>query len=239
MITYLTSKNNGHIPRWMMTIIFLFSLTQVNAQTNKVDFQTLMERYGLINIQSMDSTIMVDLKYATTDNFMGKNMYGSLRKAYLLPHMAGKLKKANSLLRAQSKDSLCLIIYDTARPLSVQKYMYDQVKNTPQKVYVAHPDKGGRHNFGVAVDLSIWNKKTNKPMDMGTPFDYFGEAAHLDKDDLLLRKGLLTNEHIKNRQLLIGIMKQVGLRPYRREWWHYEEPMPISEIKQKFKLLDF
>ena len=74
---------------------------------------------------------------------------------------------------------------------------------------------------------------------MGTPFDYFGEAAHLDKDPSLLKKGLLTQQHIKNRRLLIDIMKQVGLRPYRREWWHYEEPMPISEVRRKFKLLDF
>lgn len=235
----LTSKNNGHIRQWMMAIIFLLLLTQVNAQTNKIGLPTLMERYGLVDIQNVDSTIIVDLKYATTDNFMRKNMYGSLRKAYILPHMAEKLRKANSLLKAQSKDSLCLIIYDAARPQSVQRYMYDQVKDTPSKVYVVHPGKGGRHNFGVAVDLSIWNKKANRPMDMGTPFDYFGEAAHLDKDAILLQKGLLTKEHIKNRQLLIGIMKQVGLRPYRREWWHYEEPMPISEVRQKFKLLDF
>ena len=199
----------------------------------------MMEHYGLIDIQDIDASIMVDLKYATTDNFMEKNMYGSLRRAYILPHMAEKLKTANSILKAQSKDSLCLIIYDAACPRSVQKYMYDQVKGTSKKVYVAHPDKGGRHNFGVAVDLSIWNKKTNKPMDMGTPFDYFGEAAHLDKDPSLLKKGLLTQQHIKNRRLLIDIMKQVGLRPYRREWWHYEEPMPISEVRRKFKLLDF
>lgn len=239
MNIHLTSKNNGHILQWMMTIIFLFSLTQANAKTNKIDLQTMMERYGLIDIQGVDSTIMVDLKYATTDNFMGKNMYGSLRKAYILPHMAEKLKKANSLLKAMSKDSLCLVIYDAARPQSVQKDMYDQVKDTPQKVYVARPNKGGRHNFGVAVDLSIWDKKRNEPIDMGTPFDHFGEAAHLDKDAQLLQKGLLTKEHIKNRQLLIDIMKQVGLRPYRREWWHYEEPMSISEVRQKFKLLDF
>ena len=76
-------------------------------------------------------------------------------------------------------------------------------------------------------------------MDMGTPFDHFGEAAHVDKDALLIQKGLLKKEHIQNRQLLISIMRQVGLRPYRREWWHYEEPMSISEVRQRFKLLDF
>lgn len=239
MNIHLTSKNNGHILQWVMTIIFLFSVARVDAQSSQVDLQVMMEHYGLIDIQSIDSTIMVDLKYATTDNFMRKNMYGSLHKAYILPHMAEKLKKANSLLKALSKDSLCLIIYDAARPQSVQKDMYDQVKDTPQKVYVARPDKGGRHNFGVAVDLSIWDKRIDKPMDMGTPFDHFGETAHVDKDALLIQKGLLKKEHIQNRQLLISIMRQVGLRPYRREWWHYEEPMSISEVRQRFKLLDF
>lgn len=239
MSKHETHKSSGHIQiLWMLAIIFLLTQT-IKAQNPPINYEDLMVQYGLVDIQAVDPTIMVDLKYASEDNFMGKDMYGSLRKAYALPHIAEKLKKANAILRLNSKDSLCLVIYDAARPKSVQEYMYSIVQGTPQSVYVAKPTKGGRHNFGVAVDLSIWNKSSEKEIDMGTPFDFFGESAHLGQEEKLLQKGLISKESIKNRRLLIDLMKKVGLRPYHREWWHYEEPMPISEVRRRFKLLDF
>lgn len=237
-----TQKNNGHILHlWMLTIIFFITIAHpLSAQ--EIEASTLeakMIQYGLVDIQTVAPSIKVDLKYSSKDNFMKEDMYGPLKKAYLLPHLAVKLREANTILSRQSQDSLCLIIYDAARPQSVQRKMYALVQGTPMKVYVAHPHKGGRHNFGAAVDLSIWNKKTQKALDMGTDFDYFGEASHMDKDSYLLKKGLITQRQLENRQLLRQIMSQVQLRPYRREWWHYEEEMSIGEVRRKFKLLNF
>ena len=74
---------------------------------------------------------------------------------------------------------------------------------------------------------------------MGTPFDYFGDAAHVGNEDQLVNAGIISSEARQNRQLLYQIMKKAGLIPYRREWWHYEEPIPMSEVRKKYLLLDF
>lgn len=222
---------------WLFFLLAIFFYTSIFSQ-NLAQWDTQMKQYGLINIQDIDSTILVDLRYASKNNFVGENMYGSLKKAYLRKHFAQKIKWANTLLQKENPD-LTLIIFDAARPVSVQKRMYEEVKNTSNRVYVANPRAGGRHNFGVAVDLSIYNIKGDSLLDMGTPFDYFGVEAHVGNEYQLLKTKKISSEALKNRQLLYRIMKKVGLKPYRREWWHYEENMPISEVRKRYPLLKF
>lgn len=196
-----------------------------------------MQQMGLIDVQQLDSRILVDLKYASCDNFAKTNMYGSIGKAYLEPGFARRIAKAQALL-SRSKPGFHLLIYDAARPFSVQKYMYSLVADTPLKVYVANGKRGGRHNYGVAVDLTIANAQ-GQPIDMGTSFDHFGIEAHVGREVFLSRKGLISAEAVRNRALLKRIMEQVGLRPYKREWWHYEERISMKEVRMRYRLLDF
>jgi D-Ala-D-Ala dipeptidase len=196
-----------------------------------------MRAHGLVDVQVAAPRIQVQLKYATKDNFTGVNMYGSLRKAYLHPNLAKALARAQELLEKEHP-GYRFFVYDAARPLSAQRRMYEQVAGTPKRIYVAHPRRGGRHNYGVAVDLTIIDEK-GKPLDMGSPFDHFGDRAHLGNERTLVRSGLYTPEVPQNRALLKRILGQVGLRPYNKEWWHYQERMPMPEVRRRYRLLDF
>ena len=229
----------------------------MTAFAQSVDFDAKMREYKLVDIQTMEGAedIIVELKYSTTDNFVGKDMYRDLEKAYLTPDFARKVIRAQQILRKRNPQ-LTLMIYDAARPISVQRYMRKLVEGTKFQDFVADGSKGGRHNYGVAVDLTI---ATNQgiPLDMGAGFDDFTDAAAVkgtsDTNDQanrnlkvyreyvygLVKRGLITQEAANNRMLLIEVMVEVGLYPYRREWWHYEELTPMSEVRQTRRLLNF
>lgn len=239
----------------LISAFVLFSTTAF-AQSN-VDFDAKMREYNLVDVKTMEGAedIIVELKYSTPYNFVGKDMYRDLDKAYLTPDFARKVIRAQQILRRHNPQ-LTLLIYDAARPISVQRYMRKLVEGTKFQDFVADGTKGGRHNYGVAVDLTI---ATNQgvPLDMGAGFDDFTDAAAVkgtsDTNDQanrnikvyteyvngLVKRGLISAEAAKNRLLLINIMIEAELYPYRREWWHYEELTPMSEIRQKRRLLNF
>lgn len=196
-----------------------------------------MQRRGLVDIQALEPSIRVELRYSSTNNFIGADMYGELERAYLERGFAERIARAQRLLRAKHP-GYSLLIYDAARPMSVQRRMYEAVAGTPQRVYVAPAKAGGRHNYGVAVDLTIADA-SGKPLDMGTAFDHFGQEAHVGQEAELLRQGKISPEAVRNRALLREVMHEVGLRPYQREWWHYQERLPMSEVRRRYKRLDF
>lgn len=200
-----------------------------------------MRAYGLVDIQEVDSTIMVDLMYSRTDNFMGADVYGDFATAYLTRDFARKIARAQQLLHEERGDRYSIIIYDAARPLSIQQRMWDLVKGTPNKVYVAPVSKrgGGRHNYGVAVDMSLYDHEAGAPLDMGSPVDHFGRRAHINIEARLVREGLITEEAMRNRQYLYHLMSRVGLRPIRKEWWHFQERNSIQDVRAHNRLLDF
>lgn len=228
-------------PKACLTLVSLLFVLCLHAETPHKDMHIhqKMQRAGLVRVQDIAPGILVDLKYATKNNFMSEAMYGELKDAYLRPHMAKKLKRAQEILEERYNPNYKIIIYDAARPLSVQKKMYKKVQHTPLKVYVAPAHRGGRHNYGVAVDLSIWDTKNNRELEMGGHFDLFDTISHVGEEKQLLAQGKITKENLQNRQLLYTIMREVGLVPYRREWWHYEERESMSVVRKKYVLLDF
>ena len=227
----------------------LFSLGGGVATAQEVDFDKKMKEYGLVDIQSLDKEIRVELKYATEDNFVGENMYGSLTTAYLLPHFAKRIVEAQRILRKRHPE-YSLRIYDAARPISVQRRMRSIVEGTPLQIYVADGKRGGRHNYGVAVDLTIVDGQ-GRPLDMGAGFDHFGREAWVGNDndvtlaaykayvERLSKEGLISAEAAANRTLLLEIMDAVGLRPYVKEWWHFQERISMTATRERYKLLDF
>lgn len=174
---------------------------------------------GLVNIKDVDSTVIVDLMYARADNFVGEKMYG-FSEAYLHPTAARAVKRANALLR-KINPSLRLIIYDAARPMSVQRMMWNKVKGTRQQNYVSNPaNGGGLHNYGLAVDVSIVDNKGDT-LTMGTLVDALTPLSHIDKEAALVKAGRLTSEAVRNRELLRRVMREAGFRSLRSEWWHF------------------
>ena len=200
-------------------------------------FDAKMRRAGLVDVLAVDSTLRVKLMYSAPDNFMRRDVYGDLETAYLLPHFARKVAAAQRLLR-ERRPGWRLLVCDAARPVSVQRQMYELVKGTPNQVYVADGTRGGRHNYGVAADVTRLDE-TGAPVDMGTPVDFFGDEAHTGDEPALAAEGRSSAVACRNRLLRGSVMREAGLVPYRREWWHYEEPMAMSEVRTRYKLLDF
>jgi D-alanyl-D-alanine dipeptidase len=125
---------------------------------------------GLVDVTSLDPRIQVELKYSTADNFLGKDVYGSLDRCFLNRTAAAMLARAAQLLAAK-QPQLRLRVHDCVRPLAVQRQMWALVVGTRQQTYVGDPHSPDRslHNYGCAVDLTLADGK-GKPVDMGTAF---------------------------------------------------------------------
>ncbi|MFQ7386744.1 MAG: M15 family metallopeptidase [Alistipes sp.] len=121
----------------------------------------------------------------------------------------------------------------TPRVRSGQRQMYELVKGTPNQVYVADGTRGGRHNYGVAVDVTLLDE-TGAPVDMGTPVDFFGDEAHTGNEPALAAEGRISAEASPQPPAARKRDAPSGLVPYRREWWHYEEPMAMSEVRTRY-----
>ena len=238
----------------MIQLLFYILLATTPMQSPE-NFDAMMQEYNLVNIQELDGDILVDLKYSTTDNFVGVDMYGELEDDYFERNFALKVLEAQRILRERHPE-YTLLIYDAARPISVQRAMRKVVEGTEFENFVADGTRGGRHNYGVAVDLTIATLD-GKPLDMGVGFDNLTEAASVkgtpDSSDPATRsvkvyrdyihgfakRGIISYEAAENRILLIEVMHEAGLYPYRREWWHFEEIISISATRTKYQLLDF
>lgn len=204
----------------------------VRAQVSKLENYLMSQT--LVDINSLDKTIKVDLKYATRDNFTKKILYDTLSNAYLHPLAAKKLVKAQQLLKIKHPN-YSLLIYDAVRPLRVQTRMYEVVQNTPYAAYVANPIRTGLHNYGMAVDLTICDEK-GRALDMGTSFDFFGSAAGINNESDLIRRGILTTKQVTNRKLLRSVMTDAGFLTIRGEWWHFNA-ISLSEAKSKYQVV--
>lgn len=221
--------------RWLLAALYLglWGTSPLGASV----LDSMMRSYRLVDVRTLDPRIEVELKYNSTDNFLGVDLYQGLSIAYLEPSFARRIARAQAELDRRHL-GYRLRIYDAARPMSVQRRMYAHVAGTPLRVYVAPVERGGRHNYGVAVDLTIVDER-GEPLDMGTAFDHFGPEAHVGQEEHWVQMGRMARVAIEHRRLLREVMAEVGLRPYAREWWHYQERISMSEVRKRYRRLDF
>jgi D-alanyl-D-alanine dipeptidase len=179
---------------------------------------TQSKDFDLVDIQSINPRILVDVRYATAHNFVGRPVYNS-GKCFLRRKVAMKLDLIQKQLE---KIGLGLKLWDGYRPLSVQKIFWEV---PPEEKYVAPPSRGSCHNRGAAVDLTLVDKE-GKELRMPTDFDDFCIKAHRNFERL-------PKEVICNRQLLENMMCQHGFIPLATEWWHFDdsesEKYPIED----------
>jgi zinc D-Ala-D-Ala dipeptidase len=201
----------------------------------EISLEEQLQKQGLVNIHTLAPDILVELKYSTSDNFLSVDTYGELENCYLQPKAAAMLKQAQDSLK-KSHPELTLLVYDGARPRSIQRKMWALVVNTPSEDYVANPDRGSVHNFGSAVDLTI---ATNDgvPLDMGTAFDYFGKLAQPRHEASFLKEKKLTQEQIDNRLLLREVMTQAGFQAISIEWWHFNA-VPVKVARSQYRIIE-
>jgi len=219
-----------------MPLLFLVFFLRILSEPTCV-YEKTMAKQGLVEVQQAIPGILVELKYATTDNFMHKNVYGCLQKAYLQKEVVARLKKAQDYLSA-SHPGYHLLIYDATRPLSKQWDLWNALPQYPPKVrrnYVANPAEHSIHNYGSAVDLTVADEQ-GRPLDMGTPFDFFGEMAYPSREKVLLASGKLTKEAYNNRLILRKAMVRGGFMPIEYEWWHFNA-FSRAEAKRRFAVL--
>ena len=167
-----------------------------------------MQNQKLVDLEKKIPNVVLDIKYATEDNFTHKVVYPAA-KAYLVKEAAQALCKVQEEL---NEEGLGLKVFDGYRPLSVQVKFWQLV---PDERYVADPKKGSRHNRGCAVDCTLICLKDGKELEMPTPFDDFTEKAHRDYMNI--------SENVKsNRDKLEEIMKKNGFIGLPTEWWHFD-----------------
>jgi D-alanyl-D-alanine dipeptidase len=186
---------------------------------------------GLVDAKVQIPLLRVELKYSTTDNFMRKNVYGSLTRCMLRPEAARQLAAADRALRA-ARPELRLLAYDCARPLRVQRLMWKLVAGTPAEPYVANPRTGSMHNYGCAIDLTLAGKD-GKPLDMGTPYDHAGPRSQPRLELAQLRAGKLGAAQLANRLVLRLAMVQGGFIPLDLEWWHFD-CASVADARKRF-----
>lgn len=184
-----------------------------------LSFATDIPKKDFVDLSTLES-VKIDLRYATKNNFVGENMYGDFKTAYLHNAATEKFKKAIQNLSSQ-KPNYKFIIFDALRPRSVQKILWNKVKGTQNERYVMNPEKGSVHNYGFALDLSIVDEN-DKELDMGTSFDNFTALAEPQLEEKLLKEGKLTNQQIQNREILRKSMLGAGFKQLPHEWWHFD-----------------
>ena len=222
--------------RLISILLTVFSFAPLLARSQS--FEATMAKQGLVDVQNVDPTILVELKYSTTDNFVGKDVYGDLTRAYMQPMAAKKLAEASKYLQAHHP-TLRLLVYDAARPRTAQWKLWNALPDLPEnerQKYVADPRKGSIHNYGCAVDLTVASQD-GKPLDMGTKYDFFGELAYPSRENELLKEGKLTQQQIDNRQILRTAMRQGGFSPIEFEWWHFNA-LSREKAKMVFRIVD-
>jgi D-alanyl-D-alanine dipeptidase len=185
-------------------------LKTVKADSNK----------EMISLKSIP-LIVLDLRYATSNNFMHRRLYPqNTNDTYLRLPAVKALSKVQVEL---NKKGLGLKVFDAYRPYSVTERFWELVHD---ERYVADPRKGSGHNRGIAIDLSIIDLATGRELNMGTGFDNFTDSAHHDFREL-------PQDVLANRQLLKETMERYGFNLLESEWWHYS-----WSNAEKFEILD-
>lgn len=162
----------------------------------------------------------IDLRYASRDNFVGKAVYGGLDCAWLRREAADGLRRAAAWL-AERRPGWKLLVLDALRPQRVQESLYAELAGTPLAIYLAEPQRGSIHSFGMAVDLTLLDAE-GRELDMGSGFDEMAAISHPEFEAELLAQGRLSAEQLIHRGWLRAAMREAGFHGIATEWWHFD-----------------
>jgi D-alanyl-D-alanine dipeptidase len=221
---YMKNKRSGFFLSLTVCFILLISSCAVKPPNEKGDFKNS----DLVELIKLDPSFKLDIRYATNNNLVGKPVYTEAR-AFLQRPAAMQLVAVNKELKSLGYG---LIIFDGYRPWSVTKTFWD-ITSKENKKFVANPKDGSRHNRGCAIDLSLYDLETGKPVVMTGDYDEMTERSYPNY------KGG-TVEQREMRDLLRSIMETHGFKVYEYEWWHFDfqgweeyriQNIQFSEIK--------
>lgn len=216
---YIGHNKHREYPVWILAAAFLLCLPHSIFAQNKYGLKaTKLQEYRqsiksnpdneLVDLEKTIPGIVMDIRYATDNNFTGERIY-TLAKAYARKPVAEALKKIQADLKTKG---LGVKIFDAYRPYRATVKFYEVYRDT---TYVASPYRGSRHNRGCALDLTLIDLATGDELKMPTGYDSFTKAAWPSTPvaDPLIKK---------NRQTLINAMQKHGFRVNSSEWWHFD-----------------
>ncbi|QYG00291.1 MULTISPECIES: M15 family metallopeptidase [Massilia] len=164
--------------------------------------------------------IDVDLRYATANNFVGRDLYSPYDCAWLHVEAAAALERAVAWLAVHAP-GLKPLVLDALRPQRVQQQLWDALEGTDLRLYLADPARGSIHSYGMALDITLLDAD-GVELDMGTGFDDMTELSHPALEEGFLLAGQLTEQQLANRRLLREAMLQAGFLGIKTEWWHFD-----------------
>lgn len=177
----------------------------------------------LVELIKLDPTIRLDVRYATTNNLFGTVFYSEPR-AFMQRPAAESLVRVNRKLKQAGYG---LLVHDAYRPWYVTKVFWDATP-ADKKLFVADPSKGSRHNRGCAVDITLYDVKTKKPVEMVSTYDETTDRAYPNYPGG-------TSLQRWHRDLLRAAMEAEGFTVYEAEWWHFDyndwQKYPIQNIR--------
>lgn len=205
----------------VITLILILSFSLINWSCSAyAKSAKIFSINNLIRLTDLDKTFAIDIKYGTTDNFTKRILYKTPISVINI-NTAKKLIKANNTFK---KYGYHIKIFDTYRPFSVQKLMWDLCTN---KKYLADPKKGSNHNRGAAVDITLVDKNGVELL-MPSSYDEFSNRAHINYKSP-------NKKAMANRELLSKIMLQNGFKRISTEWWHFDDvnykKYPLQDIQ--------
>lgn len=209
----------------LLILALVLTATPLTAQTSddgpRVAGDSVAQEL-LADVRAKDSTILVEVRYATANNFTGAPLPGYLaNRAYLRKEAAEALARVQKRLRS---GGMGLKVFDGYRPVRATLGMVEWARRTDQMHFIqdGYIASHSRHNLGLAVDLTLvdWSMG-GREVDMGTPYDTFAESAHWAN---------ATGRTMRYRQLLRTAMEKEGFKQYDQEWWHYSFEVPGEPV---------
>lgn len=217
----------------MLPFVWAFAVTLVSAG----DTRTSTAGDELVDVAPLHPAFLLDIRYATADNFFGKKVYEESRCLLRRP-VANKLRRAQEWID-RHHPGLRLMLKDCYRPHRVQFVLWNAVKGTSKARYVANPRTavGSIHSYGAAVDLTLAGEE-GRELDMGTAYDDLGPLAEPRLEAEHLRAGRLSAAQIERRVILRKAMieggKFVGIS---NEWWHFDDARG-DVVRKRYSRLD-
>lgn len=215
MLSYISNMYNQMMTmpkasKVFSILLILISLLFLGCATRPPHEAGNFKKSDLVELSKIDSSIKLDIRYATSNNFAGQPVYKESR-AFLQGPAAEALVRANNELK---KLGYGLLVFDGYRPWRVTKLFWD-ITSEENKKFVANPKKGSRHNRGCAVDLSLYDLKTGKEIEMPGLYDEMTERSYPNYEGG-------TDQQRNMRDLLRSKMEEQGFKVYSYEWWHFD-----------------
>jgi D-alanyl-D-alanine dipeptidase len=193
-------------------VLGLFAIAIAGCQHGPPKESGNFRQPDLVEIVKLDPTIRLDIRYATTNNFMGRSMYRQAR-AFLQRPAAEALVRAHQSLKPLGYG---IVIFDAYRPWNVTRAFWDAATEEQRKIeFVANPQKGSRHNRACAADVSLFELSTGREVQMPSGYDEFTERAYPTYTGGSV-------EARARRDLLRQAMEAAGFTVYPAEWWHFD-----------------